>query len=62
MKLIKSIYEDPKGNQWVVQRIVLPKTVRGEYIFWQADCINFNMGLRAEKKTQLFNKIKNHKN
>lgn len=62
MKLIQSIYEDPKGNHWVVKRVILPKTKGGDYIYWEADCMNFNMGYRADKKTQLFNKIKNHKN
>ena len=62
MKLIQSIYADPKGNHWVVKRIILPKPKGGDYIFWEAECMNFSMAIKADKKSQLFNQIKNHKN
>lgn len=57
MKLIKSIYQDSKGNEWVIEKCTLPKMKRGEYIFYAAECSSLDKSLRNEKKGLLIKEI-----
>ena len=59
MKIIKSIYQDLNGNIWEVKRESLPK-VRGEFVFWIAECTKKNISIRANLKKNIIIEIKKH--
>lgn len=62
MKNIGSLYEDKKGNIWLLKQEKLPKK-KGEYRFWIAESIEGyivgDIELKEEKKRVLLNKIAN---
>ncbi|HLO91580.1 MAG TPA: hypothetical protein VK172_10495 [Lentimicrobium sp.] len=58
MKLTKSIYKDSKGNEWVFEKMSLPKK-KGSYNYWIAECMSLNKAFRHEKKSELKKIIEN---
>lgn len=56
MKLTKSIYQDSKGNEWVIQQESLPKK-KGTYTYWVGECTKLNKSFREDKKKDLKNII-----
>ena len=56
MKLIKTIYTDKNGNEWEVEKSVLPKK-KGQYVFWIGECKKLNKCYKANKKRDLLNTI-----
>ncbi len=54
MKLIRSIYMDKLGNEWIIQKHSLEKK-RGYHVFWTAEC--GNREFRENGKRLLIKKI-----
>ena len=57
MKLIKGIYIDNKGNEWVIEQCSLPKK-KGSYKFYVAECNAISKSFRADLKGQVIEQIK----
>lgn len=57
MKLIRQVYMDKLGNEWIIQKHSLAKKKRGYYTFWTAEC--GNRELRDTGKRLLIKKIEN---
>ncbi len=57
MKLIKGIYIDNKGNEWVIEKIELP-TFKNRYKFWVGECNALSKSFRADLKGQVIEQIK----
>ena len=52
MKLLRTIYIDKAGNEWVIQRNTLPKK-KGVYVFWTAECAKLNLEYKENTKKEL---------
>jgi hypothetical protein len=57
MKLIKAIYMDNKGNEWVIEQLELP-TFQNRYRFWVGECNALSKSFRADLKKQVMQQIK----
>jgi hypothetical protein len=57
MKLIKAIYIDSKGNEWIIEQCSLSK-IKGSYKFYVAECILLKKSFRADLKRQVIEQIK----
>lgn len=56
-KLIKSIYEDEKGNQWILERHTEPRARTGEKVYWSAECSELKISWKENLKGDLIRKI-----
>jgi hypothetical protein len=56
MKMLKSIYQDSKGNIWEFERCSIPK-IKGTYMYWVAECKEQNISIKADLKRDLIKKI-----
>lgn len=60
IKLIKSIYLDSEGREWIVTKESLQKH-RGEYIYWLAECKALNTTLKRDTKKEIKTAIETYK-
>jgi hypothetical protein len=61
VNLVSQIYQDDKGNKWVVEHI---KISNGYHKFWIAECKELSLSFRSNKKSELkkeINRIIKHK-
>lgn len=59
MNIIKSVYHDAHGNTWEVEKISLNNLCkRGEYVYWQGECLSLNKTVRGKLKRDVINQIK----
>jgi hypothetical protein len=57
MKMLKSIYQDSKGNLWEFEKCSIPK-YKGTYKYWIAECKEQDKSLKGDLKRDLIKKIK----
>lgn len=56
VELSKQIYLDPLGNEWVLEKVCLPKR-KGEYSFWIAECEELRKSFRENLKRSVLKQI-----
>lgn len=57
MVLKRTVYSDASGNEWDIEKSVLPKR-RGMCIYWIAECKKLSKSFRSDKKKDLIFQIK----
>lgn len=63
MKLLKSIYLDDYGNEWILQCHEIPKQDQqkdGVYVYWTGECPTLNLSFKEKLKRKLIFEIETH--